>query len=99
MKKQGHPSYEDVLFVDTATGEKFLIGSTLKTKEKEMYNGKEYPICRVSISSSSHPFFTGNTQLVDSEGRVDRFMKRYANKKPVQVEPVKETEVSKKKKK
>ncbi len=82
MKKQGHPAYQDVLFIDTATGDKFVIGSTLKPKEKETYNGKEYPVQRVSISSSSHPFFTGNTQLVDSEGRVDRFMKRYAGKKP-----------------
>ena len=98
MKKQGHPSYQEVLFVDTATGEKFVIGSALKPKEKEMYNGKEYPVCRVSISSASHPFFTGNTQLVDSEGRVDRFMKRYAAKKPVAQEVAKETTEKKKKK-
>jgi large subunit ribosomal protein L31 len=98
MKKQGHPSYQEVLFVDTATGEKFVIGSALKPKEKEMYNGKEYPVCRVSISSASHPFFTGNTQLVDSEGRVDRFMKRYAAKKPVQQEVAKPAADKKKKK-
>lgn len=99
MKKQGHPAYHDVLFIDTATGDKFVIGSTLKPKEKEMHNGKEYPVCRVSISSSSHPFFTGNTQLVDSEGRVDRFMKRYAQKKPVAAEPVAKEASDKKKKK
>ena len=99
MKKQGHPSYQEVLFVDTATGDKFLIGSALKPKEKEMYNGKEYPVCKVSISSSSHPFFTGNTQLVDSEGRVDRFMKRYAAKKAPAAEPAKAVEADKKKKK
>jgi large subunit ribosomal protein L31 len=99
MKKQGHPAYHDVLFVDTATGHKFVIGSTLKPKEKEMHEGKEYPVCRVSISSSSHPFFTGNTQLVDSEGRVDRFMKRYAAKKPVVHEKKQEEAAPKKKKK
>lgn len=98
MKKQGHPSYQDVLFVDTATGHKFVIGSTLKPKEKETFEGKEYPVIRVSISSASHPFFTGNTQLVDSEGRVDRFMKRYAAKKPV-VQEKKEADTQKKKKK
>ncbi|NBO23747.1 MAG: type B 50S ribosomal protein L31 [Chlamydiae bacterium] len=98
MKKQGHPSYQEVLFVDTATGDKFVIGSALKPKEKEMYNGKEYPLCKVSISSSSHPFFTGNTQLVDSEGRVDRFMKRYSAKKPVTKESEKPVEANKKKK-
>lgn len=101
MKKQGHPEYQEVLFVDTATGAKFVIGSTLKPKEKEMFEGKEYPVHRVSISSASHPFFTGNQQFVDSEGRVDKFMKRYATKKPVVAAEEKTTEEksSKKKKK
>lgn len=81
MKKQGHPPYQEVLFVDSATGVKFVCGSTLQPKEKEMYEGKEYPVYRVPISSSSHPFFTKTTQLLDSEGRVDKFNKRYAAKK------------------
>jgi large subunit ribosomal protein L31 len=81
MKKQGHPPYQDILFVDSATGHKFVCGSTLQPKEKEMFQGKEYPVYKVSISSASHPFFTGSKQLVDSEGRVDKFNKRYAAKK------------------
>lgn len=81
MKKQGHPDYQEVLFVDSSTGHKFICGTTLKTKEKEMYEGKEYPVCRVSISSASHPFYTGSKQLLDSEGRVDKFLKRYSAKK------------------
>lgn len=84
MKKQGHPDYQDILFVDSSTGTKFVCGSTLKPKEKEMYEGKEYPVYRVAISSASHPFFTGSKQLVDAEGRVDKFRKRYAKKEEQQ---------------
>lgn len=84
MKKQGHPDYQDVLFVDSSTGTKFVCGSTLKPKEKEKFEGKEYPVYRVPISSASHPFFTGSKQLVDAEGRVDKFRKRYAKKEEQQ---------------
>mgnify|MGYP000650345243 CR=1 FL=1 len=77
MKKNIHPNYQQVLFVDSSTGHKFVCGSTLQPEEKETYQGKEYPVSRVSISSASHPFFTGSKQLVDAEGRVDKFKKRY----------------------
>lgn len=80
MKKEGHPLYQDILFVDTATGHKFVCGSTLQPKETENYEGKEYPVYKVPISSASHPFFTGSQQLVDAEGRVDKFKKRYIRK-------------------
>lgn len=80
MKKEGHPDYQDILFVDSSTGTKFVCGSTLKPKEKEVFEGKEYPVYRVAISSASHPFFTGSKQFVDAEGRVDKFRKRYAKK-------------------
>ena len=82
MKKQGHPEYQDILFVDTATGDKFVCGSTLKPTETEEFEGKTYPVYKASITSASHPFFTGSQQFVDSEGRVDKFMKRYGGKKP-----------------
>jgi len=78
MKKKGHPPYQDVLFVDTATDHKFVCGSTMQPKEKETFEGKEYPVYKVAVSSSSHPFFTGSQQFVDSEGRVDKFKKRYS---------------------
>jgi large subunit ribosomal protein L31 len=81
MKKEGHPPYQEVLFLDSATGHKFVCGSTLQPKEKDTFEGKEYPVFRASISSASHPFFTGSKQLVDSEGRVDKFNKRYVMKK------------------
>lgn len=80
MKKNTHPVYQEVLFVDSSTGSKYLIGSTLQTKEKEKFEGKEYPLCKVPISSSSHPFFTKSNQFVDSEGRVDKFTKKYQRK-------------------
>lgn len=80
MKKQGHPPYQDVLFVDSSTGFRFVTGSTLQPKEKEVFEGKEYPVYRVPVSSASHPFFTGSSSFIDSEGRVDKFVKRYAKK-------------------
>lgn len=77
MKKNGHPQYQEVIFVDSSTGTKFICGTTLTSKQTEKYEGKEYPVVVVSISSASHPFFIGGKQIVDAEGRVDRFKKRY----------------------
>jgi large subunit ribosomal protein L31 len=102
MKKNTHPPYQDVLFVDSSTGIKFVISSTLQPKERETLEGKEYPVCRVSISSASHPFFTGANQFIDSEGRVDKFQKKYQKKKDVEkakVAAAAEAEPEKKKKK
>ena len=103
MKKNTHPKYQEVLFIDSTTNHKFVTGSTLQPKETEKFNGKEYPAYRLSTSSSSHPFFTGSKQLVDAEGRVDKFKKRYAAK-PVQevkeepkAEPAKKEPKAKKK--
>ena len=80
MKKKTHPPYHEVLFVDSSTGSTYLIGSTLQPKDKEKFEGKEYPVSRVPISSSSHPFFTKSNQFIDSEGRVDKFTKKYQRK-------------------
>jgi large subunit ribosomal protein L31 len=80
MKKEGHPPYQDILFVDSSTGFRFVCGSTLQPKEREVFEGKEYPVYKVPVSSASHPFFTGSSSFIDSEGRVDKFVKRYAKK-------------------
>lgn len=80
MKREGHPPYQEILFVDSSTGFRFVCGSTLRPKEKEVFEGKEYPVYKVPVSSASHPFFTGSTSFIDSEGRVDKFVKRYAKK-------------------
>lgn len=98
MQYKKHPTYQEVLFEDSATGTKFIIGSTLQTKEKMMHEGKEYPLCKVSISSASHPFFTKATQFMDTEGRVDKFTKKYQRKTAeVQQAQVKQEEAKKEK--
>lgn len=80
MKEKTHPTYQEVLFEDSSTGAKFIIGSTLQPKEKIKHEGKEYPLYRVPVSSASHPFFTKATQFMDTEGRVDKFTKKYQRK-------------------
>ncbi|MBI3236354.1 MAG: type B 50S ribosomal protein L31 [Chlamydiales bacterium] len=80
MKENCHPPYQEVLFIDSSTGHRFVCGSTLQPKEREVFEGKEYPVCKLPVSSASHPFFTGSKQFVDSEGRVDKFVNRYAKK-------------------
>lgn len=77
MQKDKHPPYQEVVFEDSSTGHRFVIGTTLQPKEKTQHNGKEYPLYRLSVSSYSHPFFVGKNQLVDAEGRVDKFTKKY----------------------
>lgn len=88
MKKKIHPPYQEVLFVDSSTGARFIIASTLQLKEKEKFEGKEYPVCRVPISSASHPFFTKSNANIDSEGIVSKFTKKYQRK----IEEVKKTQ-------
>ena len=80
MKKDKHPKYQEVLFVDTSNGDKFVIGSTLQPEGRETFEGKEYPVYPVTVSSASHPFFTGSDQAVDTEGRLAKFKNRYKQK-------------------
>lgn len=80
MKKDIHPAYQEVLFVDSSTGHKFVVGSTIKSKETGEFEGKTYPMVRLPISSASHPFYTKVNQFVDAEGRLDKFAKKYAKK-------------------
>lgn len=78
MKKEIHPeNYRLVAFRDMSNGEVYLTKSTVNTKETEVIDGVEYPLVKVEISSSSHPFYTGKMKLVDTAGRVDKFMNRY----------------------
>ena len=68
MKKGIHPdNYRPVVFKDMSNGDMFLSRSTAKT----------YPVVKIEISSTSHPFYTGKSKLVDTAGRVDKFMSRY----------------------
>ncbi len=79
MKKDIHPKdYRLVVFKDMSTDYVFLTRSTVKTKDKIIWeDGNEYPLVKLEISSASHPFFTGKMKLVDSAGRVDKFNIRY----------------------
>ena len=82
MKKDIHPQYNMVVFKDLSTDVAFLTRSTAKSKETiEWEDGKEYPLVKVEISSSSHPFFTGKQHLVDTTGRVEKFLKKYGNRR------------------
>lgn len=77
MKKNTHPVYRPVVFQDLAADFMFLTRSTIPSKDKVTFEGKEYPLVRVDISSKSHPFFTGKQKFVDTAGRVDRFQKKF----------------------
>ncbi len=98
MKQDIHPPYQEVLFVDSSTGYKFVCGTTLRPDQKEVFEGKEYPVYYVSVSSASHPFFTGSKQFIDAEGRVDKFLKRYAQKQQQQPQSQQEGDQPKEKK-
>ncbi len=79
MKKDIHPqNYRKVIFKDGSNGAQFLIGSTIQTKETGTYEGKEYPLTVIEISSASHPVYTGNEKVLDSAGRVEKFKARSA---------------------
>lgn len=79
-KKELHPKdYRFVVFSDEAAGYSFLTKSTAKSEETIKWeDGKEYPLVKIQISSASHPFFTGEEKIIDTEGRVDRFKARAA---------------------
>jgi large subunit ribosomal protein L31 len=79
MKKDIHPNdYRPVVFQDSNNGTTFLTRSTVAAEETIKLDGVEYPLVKVHISSSSHPFFTGEERIVDVEGRVDKFKARQA---------------------
>ncbi|KAA9353582.1 MULTISPECIES: type B 50S ribosomal protein L31 [Larkinella] len=80
MKKGIHPEYRDVVFWDLTSDHKFLSRSTIQTKETIEYEGNTYPVVKVEVSSESHPFYTGKNVLLDTAGRVDKFLKRYGKK-------------------
>ncbi len=80
MKSNLHPTdYRPVVFSDEVAGFAFLTQSTAQTSETIKWeDGNEYPLVKIHISSASHPFFTGEEKIIDTEGRVDRFKNRFA---------------------
>lgn len=81
MKPEIHPDYHKVIFVDSATGSEWQSRSTATSKETREIDGEEVPVIRLEISSISHPFWTGKMRELDSDGKIDRFRKRYGVKK------------------
>jgi len=79
MKKGIHPAtYRLIAFKDMSNGYTFVTRSTVNTRETvTLEDGVEYPLVKVEISNTSHPFFTGKMKLVDTAGRVDKYMSRY----------------------
>ncbi len=85
MKKETHPKdYRPVLFIDNSNGTEFIIPSTVMTKEtaKAKTDKKTYPVFRVEISSTTHPFYTGEAKTLDTAGRVERFKQKRAKANP-----------------
>jgi large subunit ribosomal protein L31 len=78
MKKGIHPEeYRLVVFRDMSNEHTFITKSTAKTRETMEVDGVTYPLIKIEISNTSHPFYTGKMKLVDTAGRVDKFMNRY----------------------
>ena len=82
MKKNTHPeNYRFCVFKDMSNGYAFLTKSCAETKENIKWeDGNEYPLVKLDISHTSHPYYTGKLKLVDTAGRVDKFRSRYAKK-------------------
>ena len=82
MRTGIHPeNYRFVVFKDMSNGTSFLTRSAINTKETVKWeDGNEYPLVKLEISNTSHPFYTGKNVLVDTAGRIDKFNKRYEKK-------------------
>ena len=77
MKAEGHPTLNNVCFLDVATGRRFLTRSTMKSSRKENIEGQEYFIVLRDITMDSHPAYTGEKRLVDTAGRVEKFTSKF----------------------
>ena len=82
MKKDIHPSdYRSVVFKDMSNDEIFISRSTVNARETIEVDGVTYPLVKLEITNTSHPFYTGKQTLVDTAGRVDKFRSRYGDRK------------------
>ncbi|MDB5798630.1 MAG: type ribosomal protein [Paucimonas sp.] len=80
MREGIHPTYRDVVFQDMSNDFKFITRSTIQTKEKIEFEGKEYPLIKLEVSAESHPFYTGKNKIVDTAGQVDKFRKKFGTR-------------------
>lgn len=77
MKSEGHPTLNNVCFLDIGTGRRFLTKSTMKSQRKETIDGVEYFVVARDVTSDSHPAYTGEKRLVDTAGRVEKFTTKF----------------------
>ncbi len=81
MKEGIHPEYHKVVFIDSATGQEFISRSTLTSRETRDIDGEQVPVIKLDISSFSPPFSTGKMRELDSDGKIDRFRRRFGGGK------------------
>jgi large subunit ribosomal protein L31 len=81
VKPDIHPDYHKVLFIDTATGHEWVTRSTLTSSETREVEGEQIPVVHLEVSSFSHPFWTGKMREMDSDGKIDRYRRRFGGKK------------------
>ena len=82
MKANIHPeNYRLVAFKDMSNNDIFITKSTVESKDSIEHEGVTYPLVKLEISRTSHPYYTGKTKLVDTAGRIDKFKNRYAKLK------------------
>ncbi|HAS45576.1 MAG TPA: 50S ribosomal protein L31 [Microscillaceae bacterium] len=80
MRKDIHPEYREVVFLDTSNEFKFITRSTIETKETIDMDGQTYPLVKLEVTSESHPFYTGKKMFLDTAGRVEKFNRRFKKK-------------------
>ncbi len=81
MKPDIHPDYHKVLFIDSATKKEWLSRSTVTSEETREIDGEQVPVLRLEISAESRPFWTGQMREIDTDGKLERFRRRYGRKK------------------
>ena len=81
MKKDIHPTLNNVCFVDVSTGRKFLTKSTASSKKSENVEGSDYHILVRDVTMDSHPAYTGEKRFVDTAGRVEKFQSKFSRKR------------------
>jgi large subunit ribosomal protein L31 len=77
MKAEGHPTLNNVCFLDVASGRRFLTRSTMKSGRKEKIDGEDYYVVVRDVTMDSHPAYTGEKRLVDTAGRVEKFTTKF----------------------
>ena len=88
MKKDIHPNYREVVFLDVSIDYSFMTKSTVRTSDTVKWkDGKDYPLYKLDTSSESHPFYTGTQKMVDTAGRVEKFRQKFGTKKGTKTQP------------